>query len=140
MSEKTLRYGNAFVTAIVGSRNWHDRKAVFRVVDALPEQSVIISGGAPGVDTFAAMATQQRIKLGADLHFDVIPALWDVYGKSAGMMRNGTIVALADRIVAFWDGQSKGTADTIAKARRAGKCVEIHYADGRVEKTEGGAS
>lgn len=139
MSEKTIRYGSDLVVAIVGSRSWQDKNAVYRYVDSLPEETVVISGGAPGVDTLAAIATKQRIRLGADLRFDVIPAMWDVYGKSAGMKRNGAIVALADRIVAFWDGQSRGTADTIAKARRAGKPVEIHYADGRIEREESDA-
>jgi len=41
------------------------------------------------------------------------PADWDKYGKSAGAIRNKQMVNVADYLVAFWDGTSKGTAITI---------------------------
>jgi hypothetical protein len=68
--------------------------------------------------------------------FECYPALWDVYGKSAGYRRNADIVKAADRIVAFWDGKSSGTKHTIKLAKQAGKPVEIHYPDGRIETSE----
>jgi hypothetical protein len=43
----------------------------------------------------------------------------------AGYIRNGYIVNNSDVIVAFWNGKSNGTADTITKARKAGKPVGI---------------
>jgi len=51
----------------------------------------------------------------------VIPANWEKYGLRAGFLRNTEIVAEADEVVAFWDGESKGTQDTIKKAKEAGK-------------------
>ena len=41
------------------------------------------------------------------------------------MLRNSLIVADCDMVVAFWDGRSRGTLDTITKAVQAGKRVEI---------------
>lgn len=115
--------------AIVGSRDWKDEQAVVDYVNALPEWVTVISGGARGVDTFARNAALARY----DLDFECYPADWKRYGKSAGYRRNADIVAAADRIVAFWDGNSRGTAHTIGLAKLAGKPVEIHYPDGRIE-------
>lgn len=39
--------------------------------------------------------------------------------------RNAKIVRAADRLVAFHDGRSGGTAQTIGLARRLGKPVEV---------------
>ncbi len=44
----------------------------------------------------------------------------------AAYFRNGLIVDDCSRLVAFWDGQSKGTANSIRLAEKAGKPVEIH--------------
>lgn len=50
------------------------------------------------------------------------PADWHGRGRGAGMRRNTTMVeavlAEGGYMVAFWDGSSPGTADTIEKFRR----------------------
>ena len=114
--------------AIVGSRDWPNAKAVIDYVNALPPDSVIVSGGALGVDTFAEIAAQKR-----GLEVEVYRADWAKYGKRAGMMRNADIVNAADCVVAFHYRASRGTANTINRARRAGKPVEVHHWNGRVE-------
>lgn len=40
-------------------------------------------------------------------------------------------IAGADQVVAFWDGHSRGTADTISKARGKGRPVFVYDVDGR---------
>ena len=40
-------------------------------------------------------------------------------------IRNQQIVDSADRVVAFWDGKSRGTADTLRRAHAAGKPILI---------------
>jgi len=50
---------------------------------------------------------------------------WDKYGKRAGAIRNQEIVNEADTIIAFWDGQSKGTKITIDMALKAGKPLDL---------------
>lgn len=114
--------------AIVGSRDWPNAKAVIDYINALPPHTVIVSGGALGVDTFAEIAAKRQ-----GLSVEVYRADWAKYGKRAGMMRNADIVNAADRVVAFWHRQSRGTADTIDRARKAGKPVEVHHWNGRVE-------
>ena len=51
---------------------------------------------------------------------------WDKYGKSAGFIRNKLIINEADMVVAFWDGKSKGTKNSIDLAINAGKPVDIY--------------
>ncbi|KKL45313.1 hypothetical protein LCGC14_2356910, partial [marine sediment metagenome] len=57
----------------------------------------------------------------------VYRAEWDKYGKSAGFLRNQTIIDNCDMVVAFWDGKSKGTADTINKAKRSKKPILLVF-------------
>lgn len=107
--------------AIVGSRNFSDWLAIMNYVHELPLDTVIVSGGARGVDTVAEQTAQAR-----GMTTEIYRADWDKYGKSAGYRRNADIVAAADEVVAFWDGYSKGTAHTIELARKAGKKVTVY--------------
>jgi hypothetical protein len=87
------------------------------------EKSIlIVSGGARGADSLA-----ERYARECGFYFTAIPAMWDLYGKRAGIMRNSEIVESADLVVAFWDGESKGTADTIEKAQLVGKDLRVIF-------------
>lgn len=116
-----MKYG------IVGSRNFSDLGLVRRFVAKLKDDDVVVSGGARGVDATAAKAARSRgIKV-----VEYIPD-WDKLGKSAGYIRNQKIVDDSEVLVAFWDGNSKGTQHSILLARRAGKKVFIVNEDGSV--------
>lgn len=115
--------------AIVGSRGWEDYDAIWEYVLALPEGTVVISGGAPGVDEAALRYAQ----VWGFVTANVRPAWKDRnghYNGRAGFSRNKVIVQLADRVVAFWDGRSRGTADTIRWAKKLGKPLEVIRATG----------
>jgi hypothetical protein len=107
--------------AIVGSRDYPDKQQVVDYVNNLPEDTIVVSGGAIGVDTWAEEAARER-GLPEPIIF---PADWKRYGKSAGFRRNYDIAKEADRVVAFTIG-SNGTADTINHARKLGKDLEIY--------------
>ena len=94
--------------AIVGSRDYSDLEEVRRYVDGLPSDTIFISGGARGVDKAAEQAAKR-----VGMKTKIYPAEWDKYGKSAGFRRNTVMILAADRIVAFWDGKSKGTKHAI---------------------------
>lgn len=110
--------------AIVGSRRWPDpavvRSAVRSFVDALPAGTVVVSGGAAGVDTWAEQAARRR-----GLAVVVIRADWRRLGRRAGYVRNAEVVERSDRVVAFWDGVSPGTGHTVRIARRRGRSVQV---------------
>jgi len=42
------------------------------------------------------------------------------------MIRNSEMVAGADALIAVWDGISRGTADTIGKAKKSGLKVFVY--------------
>lgn len=107
--------------AIVGSRTYPDLDAVYNYVASLPDDTIIISGGARGVDRTAESAAREF-----GLQVDIHPAQWGKYGKSAGYRRNADIVNACDELVAFWDGESKGTLHSIHTASDLGKRVTVY--------------
>ncbi len=113
--------------AIVGSRDYPSPDLVKAFVDQLPDDAVIVSGGFKGVDTVAVEAAEAR-----GLEVQVFPADWARYGQSAGPRRIQTIVENSDEVVAFWDGASRGTLNTVELAREAGLPVTIYDGDGSV--------
>lgn len=106
--------------AIVGSRDFSRLDKIGDFVRDLPRDTVIVSGGARGVDTAAAAAARAR-----GLEVVVYLPDWKKFGQSAGFLRNETIVQDSDEIVAFWNGRSNGTRHSIGLARRNGKRVRI---------------
>lgn len=106
--------------AIIGSRSFTDFELVRRTVD-LTGVTEIISGGARGADALA-----ERLAKEAGIKLTVFPADWANLGFKAGHIRNSLIVDAADVIIAYWDGVSTGTLDSIKKARKASKPCIIH--------------
>jgi uncharacterized phage-like protein YoqJ len=88
-----------------------------------PKEWYVVSGGARGVDQIAIEAARV---LGFET-YDIRPNWLDTMGrtdKAAGHKRNAFMVLIANQVVAFWDGESKGTAHTIRTAEGAGKLKE----------------
>lgn len=111
--------------AVIGSRDFPQLDSVAAYVRGLPSGTVVISGGARGVDRVAASAARAAGHTVREFLPD-----WDRHGKSAGFKRNAQIVEASDRLVAFWDGKSRGTADTIEKARQADLTITVINPDG----------
>lgn len=111
--------------AIVGSREFPDLDVVREYVRRLPEEVEVVSGGARGVDTAAEEEAHDR-----QMPVKVFPAEWDKHGKGAGFIRNRDIVKAADFVVAFWDGESRGTRHTIREAVRQGKPMDVFVRPG----------
>lgn len=117
--------------AVVGSREYPDLVMVAKCVRALFPGTVVITGGAQGVDKTAEKAA--RIY---GLAVEVYHADWKKHGRAAGPVRNKQIVDACDRMLAFWDGESPGTRNAINLAKKAGKPVAIFTA--MRERTRGG--
>ena len=107
--------------AIVGSRGYLDLDSVVSYVADLPVDTVVITGGAKGVDEAAEKAARER-GLDVVVHY----ANWTLYGKAAGQIRNQVVVDDCDRLVAFWDGISPGTRGAISAASKAGKLEKVY--------------
>ena len=118
---------DSLVIAVVGSRSFGNPDAARAVVEAAVARiaathptATIVSGGTPGTDTWAETAARRY-----GLPCRVIRADWDTHGRIAGHLRNTELVRLATHVLAFWDGRSPGTRDTLTKARAAGKPVGL---------------
>lgn len=114
--------------AIVGSRDWPQPKRIIGYVAFLPIGTVVVSGTEPSSDPSNDRGVDQvAIRAARKFGFEtkVFPADWKRFGKSAGPRRNTDIVNYCTRLVAFWDGISRGTKDSIDKAAAAGKPVGI---------------
>ncbi len=107
--------------AVVGSRGYRKLENVRKLVRSFPKDTVLISGGARGVDR---TAEDEARKLGLKVIVHV--ALWHKYGKAAGPIRNKLIVDDAEMMHAFWDGKSPGTRNAIDQAAKKGIPV-VHF-------------
>jgi len=111
------------IIAVIGSRSFNDRKLAFFILDKYVGDRgghCIITGGAHGAD---ALAEEWAISRGVPVR--ILPAEWGKYGRSAGPRRNMEIVKQCQGMIAFWDGKSPGTKDSIQKAWAQGKKVII---------------
>jgi hypothetical protein len=110
--------------AVVGCRDpipTSVARQVISFVTHLPVGTTVVTGDASGVDMLARWSTRRA----GGLHLIEHVADWAKHGKRAGPLRNAQIVASCDRMVAFWDGESRGTADSIRQCRAAGKKVDV---------------
>lgn len=81
----------------------------------------IVTGGAVGVDTCAAEYAERM-----GLRLTVFLPEYKRYGRAAPIVRNKKIVDYADKIIAIWNGKSRGTRSVINYAKKAEKpCVVV---------------
>jgi hypothetical protein len=108
---------------VCGSRRLVDRGQVWERIDKFPRvpQTEIITGDARGADDaayWAARCCNHPVRR--------FSADWKAHGKRAGIIRNLEMLdEQPDLVVAFWDGESRGTRHTIAEAERRGIPVEV---------------
>lgn len=104
-------------TLIAGSRSID----VFDLSPYIPKDTtLIISGGAKGIDTLAEKyADEQKIsKL-------ILLPRYNLYGRSAPTKRNETMVDIADTVIIVWDGLSRGTKYTLEYATKKNKSIML---------------
>lgn len=107
--------------AVVGSRTWKDWIAVRRAINEIKPDE-IVTGGAQGTDRMAMDVADRD-----NFFLTVFWPDWKKYGRRAGIVRNKQIVDYCDRLIAFWDGKSKGTKSSIEMAVKAGKLLKVYF-------------
>jgi len=116
---------------VAGSRNCNDYKLISEVLNKYvrycAENGIkpeFVSGGCRGVDTLA----ERFCKLHG-YPIKVFNADWATYGKRAGYLRNKQMAEYAAEdngmLIAFWDGESKGTKMMVDIAMKNGLTVHI---------------
>ena len=91
-----------------------------RMQRRISQSTEIVSGGAAGIDRYAAQCAQRN---GWKLK-EFLPD-YRCCGRAAPLIRNRQIADYADAVIAFWDGRSRGTAYTVDYCRKIGKKVRV---------------
>lgn len=116
--KKTLDVSTNKVLAVIGSRTFRDYGFLKRKL-LLHDPARVVSGGAGGADSLAQEFCREH-----GVSILIFYPKWDL-GKSAGFIRNTQIVEACEELVAF-DMGTNGTADSVRKAREAGKKVYVY--------------
>ena len=121
---------------IAGGRKFNDyemlKRTMLKIIRKLHDhidfhKIEIVSGNASGADKLGE-------RFAREYHYDlkIMPAQWDLHGKSAGYIRNNEMLVYAKEadhsvLVAFWDGKSKGTKNMIDTSRKSLDSVEVVF-------------
>lgn len=103
---------------IAGGRDFNDYDLIRNEADKFiselePSSVTIVSGGAKGVD-----ALGEKYARGNNFKIEIFKADWSKYGRAAGPKRNELMAQYASHLLAFWNGESKGTKSMISLAKR----------------------
>ena len=110
---------------IAGSRDFYDYDLLAEECNIILEGKddiEVVSGRAIGADMLGEMYAKDKkypVKL--------FPADWNTHGKGAGFIRNGEMANYANMLIAFWDGESKGTKHMVETAQKKG--MEVYVID-----------
>ena len=117
-----------FRVIIAGGRDFNDYALLSDTMNCLlsniKEDITVVCGQARGADTLGEQYAKEH-----GYAVSYFPADWDRYGKSAGYIRNAEMAKNADALVAFWNGQSRGTMHMVEIAKRQGLRVRIKRYD-----------
>lgn len=111
---------------VAGGRDFNEYHIAYRgihdTIMEINDDVTIVSGCAKGADTIGEVYA-----LTHDLPLIRFMADWKAHPKAAGPIRNAKMAEVGTDLLAFWDGESKGTKDMINKARNKGLNVTIIY-------------
>jgi len=113
-----------FRVIIAGTRDFSDYQLLRDKCDAILSSKrqnsniIVVSGTARGADRLGERYARER---GYEIR--QFPADWLNDEKKAGPIRNAKMADNADALIAFWDGQSRGTKNMIETAKRKGLVI-----------------
>ena len=103
-----------FKVIIAGSRGFSNYKLLREQCNKFLREKrktsniIVVSGNARGADSLGEKYAQDE-----GFTLEIYPAQWKKFGKRAGYRRNEQMAEVADALIAFWDGSSKGTKHMI---------------------------
>jgi hypothetical protein len=113
--------------AIIGSRSFTNYNLLNETIyDYCQKNSIdikslqIVSGGAIGADKLG-----EKFAKNNNLKTLIFLPDWAKHGRKAGILRNADIIDNSNVIFAFWDGQSKGTLNSINRSKKQNKELYI---------------
>lgn len=111
---------------IAGGRTFNDYDLMEKSCDYYLQNKlnncevIVVSGHASGADSLGERYAQE-CGLECELH----PADWHAHGRAAGPIRNAQMADVANALIAFWDGKSRGTKNMIDTATKRGLQVAV---------------
>lgn len=107
-----------FKLIIAGGRNFTDTKMLSGVIDQLVNHGELKNYA-------VSYMLGREFALAFNVKRYEFPANWNQHGKAAGFIRNKQMGDFADGLLAFWDGQSRGTKQMIEYMQSLGKPTYI---------------
>jgi len=109
---------------ITGSRTIKDVDKVFEILDKeLKPGDVVIHGGAMGADSLACAYSHQNPN--KNLSLVMVPPIYPSK-REYYLHRNAEMVGMSERVIALWDGVSRGTKFTINYAKMRNLDVKVY--------------
>lgn len=109
---------------IAGSRVFGDyellKEKCCKILSNYHPDIEVVSGTANGADKLGE-------RFAEEMNYPIkrFPAEWEKLGRGAGYARNVQMAFYADALIAFWDGESRGTKHMIDIAREKGLMVRV---------------
>lgn len=115
---------------IAGCRNYHNYKEARQYIEYCIREIknryslIFVSGCCTGADSLGERYAKEN-----GYKIEYYKAEWGKYGRSAGPRRNKQMAKIADYVICFWDGKSRGTKSMINYAKQINKPIRIKYID-----------
>ena len=118
---------------VCGGRHYSNYDYLEMIVDATLEKYDLnmdevefVSGHCAGADILGELYAKKH-----NIRCTMFPAEWEKYGRPAGPIRNSQMIEYASEadipiVIAFVSPRTKGTIDTVQKARRKGFGIIIN--------------
>lgn len=115
---------------ITGSRGIKSKIIVNHILEKnIPEGATMIQGGAEGVDSLALDWCNKCGIISCWKTISPIKSKREYY-----LHRNAEMVGMCDRVIAIWDGKSRGTKFTIDYAKSRNIPIMIFNEQGEINK------
>ena len=107
--------------AIIGSRTFDNYNLLIETLEPYKSKiTLVVSGAAKGADSLGEKWAIQN-----NIETLIFSADWEKHGKKAGFIRNEDIIKNCDCVIAFWDGESKGTKHSLLLCEKYNKPYKI---------------